>query len=348
MASTVADDAQPWMVSPAVDLALLVCVTLTTLGPWVASDLLHVPGYYVLVAVAVVNGPHLISTWTRVYLPRRERWRRPIHYWVVPGVLALVALLFNSTQGVLGAATPWWGPVLLRSTIFYYASWHFVAQSWGILKIYQRKQGAVGTVEGYLEKALIFLPALFCLARRIYTGPRVLFGVEVFYVKPPALFVNGLGALIAVVALIYVVRIARRPPWLRATYLAMNFVGFAMPYLVIKDGTSAFAAAALWHAVQYMAIVWTYNRRRYAGAHDPDAPLLSYVSQPGAGRALAYVGLIAVCAAGVYTVAFAIARVAHVPFEDFAMTVWTGLTLGHYYLDGKIWKWKQYDLRALA
>jgi hypothetical protein len=325
-----------WMVSPAIDLILFVGVTLTTLGPWIASDVLHVPGWYVLVAVAFANGPHLISTWTRVYLPRRERFRRPIHYWLLPGALAAFAITCNEGGG--------WGPVYTRTLIFYWASWHFVAQSWGILKIYQRKHGAVGSVEGYLEKALVFLPALWCVLHRLYTGPWELFGVEVLHVRPRAFVVNGVGALIVVLAAAYVARIlaGHRVHPIRAAYLGFNAVGFVVPYLVIKDGTSAFAAAALWHAVQYVAIVWLYNRRRYLGRIDPDARAISWASQPG--RSVAYVALIAVCAAGVYSVAFVTARVFHRSFPELAMTLWTALTFGHYYLDGVIWKFKQYDL----
>jgi hypothetical protein len=220
-----------------------------------------------------------------------------------------------------------------------------VAQSWGILKIYQRKHGAVGSVEGYLEKALIFLPAFWCVLHRLYTGPWELFGVEILHVRPRAWMVNALGAGVVTLAIAYLPRaIARRVHPIRVAYLGFNAVGFVVPYLVIKDGTSAFAAAALWHAVQYIAIVWLYNRRRYLGRVDPDARLISWVSQPG--RSVAYVALIAVCAACVYSLAFVVSVVAKVRFEDFAMTLWTALTLGHYYLDGVIWKFKQYDLNA--
>jgi hypothetical protein len=327
-----------WMVSPAVDLLLFVGVTLSTVGPWIASDVLKVPGYYVLVAVAFANGPHLISTWTRVYLPRRERFRRPIHYWVIPGIAAAFAITCNLTTGI--------GPTLVRTVIFYWASWHFVAQSWGILKIYQRKHGAVGSLEGYLEKALIFLPAFWCVLHRLYTGPWELFGIEVIHFVPRAWMVNALGALTVTVAIVYVGHWARRGniALIRPVYLGFNALGFVMPYLVIKNGTSAFAAAALWHAIQYIAIVWLYNRRRYAGGVDPDARFVSWVSQPG--RSLAYVGMIALCAAGVYSLAFAVTLVWKTSFENFAMALWTALTLGHYYLDGVIWKFKQYDLKA--
>lgn len=326
-----------WMVSPAVDLLLFVGVTLSTVGPWLASDVWHVPGYYVLVAVALANGPHLISTWTRVYLLRRERFRRPVHYWVIPGIAAAFAIACNLAGGV--------GPQLVRTLIFYWASWHFAAQSWGILKIYQRKHGAVGSTEGGLEKALIFLPAAWCVLHRLYTGPWELFGVEVLHPVPRAWMVNALGALNLTLAIVYVAQWVRRG-WIalvRPVYLCFNAFGFVMPYLVIKNGTSAFAAAALWHAIQYIGIVWLYNRRRYAGGGDPNAPLISYVSQPG--RSLAYVGVIALCAAGVYALAFAVTRVVETSFENFALTLWTALTLGHYYLDGVIWKFKQYDLQ---
>src|SRR5439155_12974094 len=136
----------PWIISPAVDLLVFVFVTLLTIGPWIASDKLGVPGYWVLIAVALFNGPHLISTWTRVYLPRRERFRRPLHYWVVPGLLAAFAIGCIAAGGL--------GPVYVRTVIFFWASWHFVAQAYGILRIYQRKHGAIGTTAAALEKAL--------------------------------------------------------------------------------------------------------------------------------------------------------------------------------------------------
>ena len=241
---------------------------------------------------------------------------------------------------------------LVRSTIFYWATWHFVAQSWGVMRIYQRKHGAAERTEARLEKALIFLPAFFCALHRLYTGPWTLFGIEVIHLRPTAWLVNGFGALIVALAAVYLLvwfaGSKERPAyeWVRPAYLAFNFLGFAMPFLVIRDGNSAFGAAALWHAVQYIAIVWLYNDRRYRGGVDPQARLVSWVAQRG--RAFAYMGLIATCAAVVYTFAFGVSFFVHRPFEDIALTFWTGFTLGHYYLDGVIWKSRRYDLRTLT
>ena len=335
---------RPWTIAPGVDALLFIGVTLLTIIPWIVSDVLHYPGWYVILGVAVANGPHLISTWTRVYLLPGERFKRPVRYWVVPGLAMAFAITADATGGLCLR--------LVRSTIFYWATWHFVAQSWGVMRIYQRKHAAAERTEARLEKALIFPPAFFCALHRLYTGPWTLFGVEVIHLRPTAWLVNGFGALIVALAAVYLLvwfaGSKERPAyeWLRPTYLVFNFLGFAMPFLVIRDGNSAFGAAALWHAVQYIAIVWLYNDRRYRKGVDQQAPLVSWVAQRG--RAFAYMGLIAACAAVVYLFAFGVSFFVQRPFEDIALTFWTGFTLGHYYLDGVIWKSRRYDLRTLT
>ena len=332
------------MIAPGLDLLLFLGVTLLTIIPWFVADVLHYPGWYVILGVAVANGPHLISTWTRVYLLPGERFKRPVRYWLIPA-LAMAYAIGGEAEGGLWLR-------LVRSTIFYWATWHFVAQSWGVLRIYQRKHRAAERGEARLEKLLIFLPAFFCALHRLNTGPWRLFGIEVIHVRPAPWVVNGLGGLIVAMAAVYLFvwlrgsRGREAHEWIRPAYLLLNFFGFAMPFLVIRDGDAAFAAAALWHAVQYIAIVWLFNGRRYAGGVDPSARLVSWVSQRG--RALAYMGLIAVCAAVVYTFSFGVSLVVHRPFDEIALTFWTGFTLGHYYLDGVIWKSRRYDLRTLT
>jgi hypothetical protein len=326
----------PFILSAGWDFALFLGVTLLTLLPWVASEHLGVAPKWILVAVALFNGPHLISTWTRVYVPRSERFARPFHYWIVPGCALAFAV------GCFAVGEP--GPTLIRTCIFYWASWHFVAQSWGVLRIYQRKHDVPETLVR-LEKALIFLPAFFFVARRVYTGPWVLFGANIWHPALPAWVPNGLGALCVTLVVVYLVRFrlgaTGAASLARPLYLGCNALGFAMPYLFIKNGTAAFSAAALWHAVQYMAIVWHYNQRRWSSGVDADARFLSWASQPG--RGVAYVGLLAGGAALVYSTVFLLSRWCW-SFDRWALAAWTGLTLGHYYLDGVIWKFKRYRL----
>jgi hypothetical protein len=325
-----------YILSPGKDVAFFLGVTLLSFLPWIAVERFGVPPYYVLVAVALVNGPHLISTWTRVYLPRSERFARPIYYWVVP------ALTLAFSIACYGSGEP--GPTLARTLIFYWASWHFVSQSWGVLRIYQRKHEVTPPL-ARLEKLLIYLPAGFFVVRRVYTGPWQLFGANIFHPRFPAWVPNTIGAACVLLAIIYLARFRLRTAGaaalLRPFYLCMNAIGFAVPYVFIKNGTAAFSAAALWHAAQYIAIVWYFNRRRWQAGVDDDARALSWASQPG--RGLAYAAILAAGAVAVYSCVFVASRFCW-SFERWALAVWTGLTLGHYFLDGVIWKWKRYRL----
>src|SRR3569832_1097029 len=143
------------MIAPGLDVVLFLGVTLLTLIPWFVADVLHYPGWYVILGVGIDNGPHLISTWPRVYLVPGERFKYPVRYWVIPGLALALASTADAQGGI------WLR--LIRSTIFYWATWHFVAQSWGVMRIYQRKHGAAERTEAELEKALLFLPAFFCV-----------------------------------------------------------------------------------------------------------------------------------------------------------------------------------------
>ena len=68
----------PFIVSPGFDAFFFFGSVGAVLAAYVASNLFHVSGFLVLAAVAVAsNGPHLASTWTRVYFDRREWRKRP-------------------------------------------------------------------------------------------------------------------------------------------------------------------------------------------------------------------------------------------------------------------------------
>ena len=99
-----------FIASPTKDFLFFYLSVSAVLIAWFCATVLHIHGFYILAAVATVsNGPHLISTWTRVYLPRSERFARPFHYWVVPAL----ALVFAVT--CYGVGEP--GPTLARSLI---------------------------------------------------------------------------------------------------------------------------------------------------------------------------------------------------------------------------------------
>jgi|SRR5579871_1426397 len=328
-----------WIVSARFDLAIFLFSSAVTLVPWLAVGRFGVAPYYILAAVAIAsNGPHLVSTWTRVYMDGRERFRRPLHYYLIPSLIVCGVLAFLLIDG---RDSPW-----LRTVLFYWASWHFMAQCWGLLRIYQRKHGVAGLPIAKVEKALLFGGASWCVLHRIFTGPWTLFAIPIWHPRLPAWFVNLFGAAVLGTAVFYIIlRIAewRRsdkvPELRRPAMIASTVFAFAVPFILIKDGTAAFAAAACWHGIQYLGIVWFYNRNRYQEGIDPRARLMSWVSQKG--RWPFYFIVLLVIAALAYLSIKGLSRLTVDTTWDlntWALFVWTSLTFTHYWLDGVIWK----------
>jgi hypothetical protein len=127
-----------WMVSPAFDLTF-----------FIAIERYHVDPFLVIAAVAIAsNGPHLASTWTRIYLDGNERFRRPIHYWLIPALIAtFVVTMLLVVEGPRSRT--------IRTILFYWAFWHFMMQNWGILRIYQRRCGDADRPIAQLERTVL-------------------------------------------------------------------------------------------------------------------------------------------------------------------------------------------------
>jgi hypothetical protein len=327
---------------------------------------MKVDGYVILATVAVVsNGPHLVSTWTRVYFDPKEWRSRKVATVVVPIGIFLTVLFMNWKLAALG-------PRVLNSTILYWATWHFVAQNWGILRIYQRKSSEALTATGVqLEKPLLVLIVLFCISHRLYTGPRVLFGVEVLYPPLPRALVLGLLAPIALLlGTLVFIRIRERhlphakAAWVRLAFIGASFLGFFVPFqLITSDDTSAFAAAACWHGLQYLGMVRHYNRNAWKKGVDPSARVISWLSQPGWTRGFLYWVLLMALAGCVYATAGLMSALTsgtieavQVPalkvltmlpawnFYTWAGIIWVSATLSHYWIDGVIWKLRRPEL----
>lgn len=344
LASVAQPARSPFIVSPAFDAFFFFASAFAVLIAWAASAGFGVKGFYILAAVAVVsNGPHLVSTWTRVYMDKREWRARPVHLFVVPLFIAAGVVTLIQTMGVRGSQ-------ILHTTLLYWAVWHFVAQNWGLLRIYQKRSGEPDSSWAVkLERPLLFTFVAWCLLHRLQTGPRRLFGTEVLYPKIPLELVNVLLAASVVMAVAWIALRIRegRTSWtksalVRAGFLLAAGMGFFVPFLLITtDDTTAFAAAACWHGLQYLGIMRFYHRNAWRGGVHPDAKIISWVSQPGWGRLFLYIALL-MCLAGsgyiiIYTGSF-LTQGTGWSVYTWGSAVWLSLTFSHYYIDGVIWK----------
>ena len=82
-------------------------------------------------------------------------------------------------------------------------------------------------------------------------------------------------------------------------YMLSHLLVYLGGYLLIEDIGSGWLLVNVWHNVQYLAFVWLHNRRRFATGIAADAPVLSWLSQAGYGRAtLYYLACLAVATPG--------------------------------------------------
>lgn len=344
VAAAAAPARTPFIVSPGFDGFFFFGSTLAVVFAWIASSGFQVKPYYVLATVAVIsNGPHLVSTWTRVYFDRREWRSRPLHVIVVPLLIIGAIVAVNLTMGYEGAR-------ILNSLLLYWAVWHFVAQNWGLLRIYQRRSGEPEeSLAMRLERPLLMTFVAWCLLHRLVTGPRRLFGTEIYYPPLPLPLVDVLLYLSIALAgtwLFLRVREGATPwaksAWIRGGFLACAGVGFFVPFLLITgDSTSGFAAAACWHGLQYIGIVRFYHRNAWKDGVHPEAKLISWVSQPGWGRAFLYAALLLALAGSGFVIIQAgafLTQGTRWNVYTWGTVVWLSLTFSHYYLDGVIWK----------
>lgn len=342
--------ASMFIMSPLKDSLFFFLSVSAVLVAWFSAAVLKIDSFYILAAVAVIaNGPHLISTWTRVYFDSRE-WKAH------PGHLIGMPLAIGAAVAIISLSLGYTGTRILNSTILYWATWHFVAQNWGIMRIYQLRSGEpLSSPALRVERWMLFLFVLWCLLYRMYTGPRTLFGTEVFYVVLPLPLIHGVwGAILFLLAVYLQHRWKTRAEpyakaaWLRAGFLGCAFLGFFVPFqLITTDDTSAFAAAACWHGFQYLGIVRHYHLSTWKSGVVPQARVISWLSQPGAPRGALYFAFLLALAGVVYGFIYLgsfITRGSGWDFTTWAAVVWISLTLSHYYLDGVIWKLRKPEL----
>lgn len=327
-----------WIVSRRFDWLWFYASAAVVLLGWGAAAL-GVPGFYVLAAVGVLsNGPHLTSTWTRVYMDRREARERPWAYVVVPLLL---------TAGTITIVATWnRGGRFLTTAILLWATWHFASQCYGLLRIYQRKSGEAPRLAHRLESWFIFSVAMTGLLWRLHFGPRVLFGASVmlpelsFAWVALALGATQLTALGIVIDRTLRIRRGESLAWRRLGFLLTTVMAFWVPFMLIKHGTIAFASAACWHGFQYLGIMYHYNQRKFS--HDPapqEARLIAWLSQPG--RAWLYGAFLLALAGLAYVTILSVSALSGWSAGLVATAVWTSLTLSHYWLDGLIWKMRK-------
>lgn len=313
-----------WVVSPAFDLLFL-----ANLG-WV---LLLVPG-----VGSPVDTP--VDFWQVYFLTLPHRWITLVLVLADPDrragqdrKLALVAVLAAAL--VAGAYLGTGAFLCLAMVDYVWNAWHFASQHAGVLRMYARK---VGGGSARLERWGLrgFVTYAAVRAAGWATG-----AVEV---DPDALFWLHAAdlAVLAVPALLLVTNLvgftADRAG--KLCYLASVCLLYSVYVLGLRAGWGGLvlacaAAGSLFHAVEYLAVVTVYARRRRT------------VGGAGLFRRMSEYWLLFL---GVYVVALGVVGAVLAAEDSGLFVVWQGLNLWmalvHYAYDGMIWKLRRPETAA--
>ncbi|HEY1376647.1 MAG TPA: hypothetical protein VGF55_07625 [Gemmataceae bacterium] len=304
-----------WLVGPAFDLLFV-----ANLG-WLLA---LVPGY-----VAADGAVH-VEFWQVYFLTTPHRWLTLLLVAADPDrragrprlLLTLAALIAAAVAGVYLAT----GTFLCLLLIDYvWNGWHFASQHAGVLRVYALKTGGGRPV---FEKWGLRLFVCYVIARTAGWTTGWLEAVPAAAEWLPVLD----GAALALAAALVLPAVFDRP---RArpgkTLYLLSVVGLyaaLLAALMARAGALVLAltaAGALFHAVEYIALVTHYARRRRAAGGG------------GAFRVLARHWL-TVLAGFVLAVGLLAATAADSPWW-FGLNLWAGFL--HYAYDGLIWKLRQ-------
>ncbi len=325
-----------WLVSARYDLTLFVGSGLLCFVFWGFYEGLRYLGYHptgmsVLITYFVfttfLDLPHIFQTFSRTHADPAEFKRHPhLYTW------GLALFLLSGFLFVPSGMEPW-----AIGLVSLYGSWHIVRQHLGFVRLYHGLNEPERALDHRLDAWCIQIALLSCVvydyveisdepitALTIY-GPH--FGW--FPVVPEWLGNTAVAAGFMAFGLLVLRQLhlasAKQPlnlPKLLVMAMALLthfciFVVAAVPFLVAE------ALETAYHNAQYHGFVAVYQQRRF--------PQIRHVALRWLGAALLY-GLIA----GVIEIFGYSQPTFYLLFAPFSM-----LTLFHYYIDGKIWKFSQ-------
>ena len=266
--------ADGWLHGPAFDLTLIVGVLALALVLGAAA--MSGPELFAWVLFLdlwLLAYPHVASTYTRVAFDRHSARE----HWFLLTALPPIVLLGTAGAAWLG------GAIALNSIYFYWQSWHYSRQSYGIARTYQRVAGATG--RDWTSDCVVFGFPIWGLLHRAYQRPEQFYGTT-FWSPPvdrPLVVCAGAFALAALLlwTLRYLrsIRAGAPEPTGHALFVLSHVVITVVSYVVVRDVTRGWLFLNIWHNAQYLLFVWAVNHRRFRGGVDPGRPFLSRLCQ---------------------------------------------------------------------
>jgi Flp pilus assembly protein TadD len=305
---------------------LIVPMFLLAQARWSAQDI------YLFVGAFGAMGHHLpgmIRAYGDRALFRRFRWR----FIFAPIFLLSVCVPFY-----------WWDLKGILLIVFFWGVWHGMMQTYGFCRIYDAKAGSFAA----LTRRLDFATCATWFAAAVLLSPeRMADTLEMYYASggpfiPPWLLHNAQQVIMAVaiaVAVLFLFNFSwmwaegKRPNPVKLALLATTIAFWWYCNNGVTNILAGIALFEVYHDVQYLSIVWIYNRSRV----EKDSSIggfMRFVFRKSGSLVGLYIGLVfAYGSLGYFNAHLEIETVKRV------LTGWVAASaLLHFYYDGFIWK----------
>ena len=312
---------------------LLVPVFALAQARWSPQDI------YLFVAAFGAMGHHLpgmIRAYGDRALFERFKWR----FILAPLFLLAVCTAFF-----------WWDLKGILLIVFFWGVWHGLMQTYGFCRIYDAKTGTFDA----LTRRLDFAMCVIWFATAVALSPyRLGDTLDTYYMcggpfVPPSFIHHGqqlfLYAAITVsfVFLLHFCRlwiIGKRPNPIKVALLVTSIAFWWYCNNLVANILVGIALFEVFHDVQYLSLVWIYNRNRVEKDSNIGGFMRFVFRRSGSLMGL-YVGLI--LAYG--SVAYINAYIGMETMKRILTGVVTASTLLHFYYDGFIWKVRERSTR---
>src|SRR5438876_4078705 len=245
----------------------------------------------------------------------------------------------------------WWDLKGILLIVFFWGVWHGLMQTYGFCRIYDAKTGTFDT----LTRRLDFAMCVIWFATAVALSPyRLSDTLDTYYMCggpfiPPSVVRLGQGLILLLAVAVSVLFVAhfcrlwiigKRPNPVKVALLITSIAFWWYCNNLVANILVGIALLEVFHDVQYLSLVWIYNRNRV----EKDSNIggfMRFVFRRSGSLIGLYVGL--VFAYG--SLAYFNAHLGIETVKRVLTGVVTASTLLHFYYDGFIWKVRERSTR---
>ena len=305
-----------------------------------------------LAVISFASLGHHLPGFMRAYGDRELFQRYRTRFLLIPPLVFAIALCFSPPEGLATwLGLPWRHLHGLELVLLIWGTWHGLMQTYGFMRIYDIRRGVKDRHTARLDHWLcltvfaagvVFSDArVFGIAKAMWDSGLPLFGPEWLFGLRIAVAAAGIITAVAyVVNLLRLHRAGYPISWIKLLLIGTTGWFFWYTGRLSLNLLIGIAMFEIYHAVQYYAIVWVYNKRLFQRAGNRFGPL-GFLFQDRWSMLGLYLAAIGAYSSIRYFADDANAYIFSASSSDsyqWLIAAFVTSSFLHFYFDGFIWK----------